>query len=167
LFIFFVSPRLPPSTLFPYTTLFRSRRVRGADHDRRVTRVPEADGMSVRRDGTVERGLAQRREPRKRMRNAEPCTNELVESLLVFERRGGELGAEWVWPLGDALEIRSSKPAMLVGDLGRAVRRGTVGDRRPCRSGRRGARGGLGPWAIRSRPARACRRCSSGPSGGR
>src|SRR2546426_11894072 len=52
-FFFFLMIRRPPrSTLFPYTTLFRSGRVRGID-DRGVCRIRDPD-LCVRRDRSEE-----------------------------------------------------------------------------------------------------------------
>src|SRR3712207_8106106 len=46
--------RPPRSTLFPYTTLFRSRRGADADHE------PGRDGLPARRRATARAGIADR-----------------------------------------------------------------------------------------------------------
>src|SRR2546422_7937869 len=50
--------RPPRSTLFPYTTLFRSRPREGRAGRRDAGRVPEGDGSPPRDDGTMRRGPA-------------------------------------------------------------------------------------------------------------
>src|SRR2546426_12557062 len=77
LFFFLMIRRPPRSTLFPYTTLFRSHRQRPAEyHDAMVDRTPEQPGVALRQ--RVEAALEQDR------KSTRLNSSHLVISYAVF-----------------------------------------------------------------------------------